>query len=294
MAAIMAHINNQSKTITITLKKYLSIILANFLIAFAFNTFFIPNHLLSGGVGGLSIMFHYIFDLPTFAFYILLNIPLFILGFKFIDGEFIINSSISVLLMSIFLKTIENANGLLNINDILIESIIGGVLVGIGAGILFSNKASQGGFDIVAIILNKKFNIELKNILFGANLIIISFSGFIFTFREAAYTLIALFISYQVINKFKEGVNPEKSAMIITNKPKEVINHISHKMKRGSTFVDAKGGYTENEKTIIYCTLKNTEIITLKKILLKIDSNAFLTINDLNEVKGNGFTNNFI
>lgn len=294
MSTLIAHINNQSTNYSDILKKYLNIILANFLIAFAFNTFFIPNHLLSGGVGGITIMLHYITNLPTFTFYILLNIPIFILGFKFIDGEFILNSSLSVLLMTLFLNIIQNTHNLMGINDLLIESIIGGVLVGIGGGILFSNKSSQGGFDIIAIILNKKYNIELKNILFSANLLIISMSGFIFSFREAAYTLIALFISYQVIYKFKEGINPEKNAMIITKDPKSVINHISHSMKRGSTFVNAKGGYTENDQTIIYCTLRNTEVAKLKEVLHNIDSNAFLTISDLNEVKGNGFTSKFI
>lgn len=294
MSTLVAHLNNHSDNYSILVKKYATIVVANILIAIAFNVFFIPNHLLSGGVGGLTIMFHYITELPTFMFYILLNIPIFILGFKFIDGEFIFNSFISVGLMSFFLNATNHLNAYVTINDILIEAIIGGVIVGIGLGLLFTNKSSQGGFDIIAVILKKKFNVELKNILFGANLIIISFSGFIFSFREAAYTLIALFISYQVLNKIKEGINPEKNAMIITNKPEEVIQHISKDIKRGTTFVNAKGGYTEHEKTIIYCTLKNAEVVTLKNILNRIDAESFLTISDLNEVNGKGFTKNFI
>lgn len=290
MSTLIAHMSSN----TDFFKKYMSIILGNFLIAIAFNMFFIPNHLLSGGVGGLTIMLHYLTDLPTSIFYFVLNIPIFILGYIFIDGEFILKSTFSVGLITLFLKLTENIPDILQINDILLEAVIGGTIIGIASGLLFTNKSSQGGFDIIAVILKKKYNWDLKNILFGANLIIISASGFLFSFTEAAYTLIGLFISYQVLNKFKEGFNPEKNAMIITKNPDEVTDNISKKLERGSTFVNAKGGYTENKRSIIYCTLKNTEVVKLKDILKEIDKDAFLTINDLNEVKGNGFKEKFI
>lgn len=294
MSTIVTQLNKRKSNYLPYIMQYGSIIFANLLIAIAFNVFLIPNHLLSGGVGGLTIMAHYLTDLPTFIFYILFNIPIFILGFKFIDGEFIFNSAISVGLMSLMLKYTESFHQYVAINDLLIETIVGGSIVGIGLGLLLTNKSSQGGFDIIAVILKKKFNLEIKNILFFSNLIIISSSGFIFSFREAAYTLIALFISYQVLNKFKEGFNPEKNAMIITNQPDKVIKDISNTIKRGTTFIDAKGGYTEKEKTIIYCTLKNTEIIKLKEIVDESDPNAFLTIHDLSEVNGKGFAEKFV
>ncbi|MGM0379655.1 MAG: YitT family protein [Bacillota bacterium] len=290
MSTLIAHMSSS----TDFFKKYIAIIFGNFLVAIAFNMFFIPNHLLSGGVGGLTIMLHYLTDMPTSIFYFVLNIPIFILGYIFIDGEFILKSTFSVGLITLFLKLTENIPDILQINDILLEAIIGGTLIGIASGLLFTNKASQGGFDIIAVILNKKFNWDLKNILFGANLIIISSSGILFSFTEAAYTLIGLFISYQVLNKFKEGFNPEKNAMIITKNPDKVTDQIANELERGSTFVDGKGGYTENKQSIIYCTLKNTEVVKLKEILKEIDKDAFLTINDLNEVKGNGFKEKFI
>jgi len=285
--------NNNIKMIELS-KKFIGIIFANFLISIAFNAFFIPNNLLSGGVGGLSLMFHYLSDLPTFVFYVALNIPLFIIGLIFIDGEFIFNSLISLISMTLFLNLTANIGQFVTINDLLIETIIGAVFSGIGMGLLFKLKSSQGGFDIIAVILKKKYNLEIKNLLLFSNFIVISISGFIFDFRLASYTLLGLFIAYEILVKVKSGVNPDKNAMIITDHPEEVTKSITASLGRGTTFVKAQGGYTNETKTIIYCTLKNSEIVQLKNIISEADQNSFLTINDLNEVNGRGFKSNFI
>lgn len=285
--------NNNTRIIELS-KKIIGIIFANFLISIAFNAFFIPNGLLSGGVGGLSLMLHYITDMPTFLFYVTLNIPLFIIGFIFIDGEFIFNSLISLFSMTLFLNLTSHIGQFITINDLLIETIIGAIFSGTGMGLLFKLKSSQGGFDIIAIILKKKYNVEIKNLLLFSNFIIISISGFIFDFRLASYTLLGLFVAYEILAKVKEGVNPDKNAMIITDHPEEVTKSIAGNLGRGTTFVNAQGGYTNDSKTIVYCTLKNSEIVELKNIINQVDQNSFLTINDLNEVNGKGFKSNFI
>lgn len=295
MSALVMKIKKSTDLdIQTTVIKILSIIFANFIISIAFNGFFIPNNLLSGGVGGLSLMLHYLTDQPTFIFYVLLNIPLFIIGFIMIDGEFIFNSLISLFAMTWFLNLTSDIAKYITINDLIIETIIGAVLSGAGMGLLFKFKSSQGGFDIIAVILKKRFNVEIKNLLFLANFIIISLSGFLFNFRLAAYTLLGLFIAYEILSKVKAGMNPDKNAMIITNQPERMTHEISTALKRGSTFVSAQGGYTNDSKTIVYCTLKNSEIVELKNIIEKIDDKAFLTINDLNEVNGRGFKKSFV
>lgn len=295
MSALVAKITkNNNKYILDFSKKIAGILLANLFIAIAFNAFFIPNNLLSGGVGGLSLMFHYLTSKPTFLFYLVFNIPLFTIGFIYIDGEFIFNSLVSLISMTLFLNMTSHLSEYIAINDLLIETIIGAILSGTGMGLLFKLKSSQGGFDIIAVILKKNLNIEIKNILLFSNFIIIGTSGFIFNFRLASYTFLGLFIAYEILSRVKDGINPEKNAMIITNKPQEVTNQISSNIGRGSTFVKAQGGYTNNNKTIIYCTLKNSEIVELKNIVHSIDNEAFLTINDLTEVKGQGFTNKFV
>lgn len=295
MSALVMKLKQNDHTNIIELsKKIIAIIFANFLISIAFNAFFIPNNLLSGGVGGLSLMFHYLTEMPTFLFYVILNIPLFIIGFIFIDGEFIFNSLISLVSMTMFLNLTSGIGQLITINDLLIETIIGAVLSGTGMGLLFKMKSSQGGFDIIAVILKKKYNVEIKNLLLLSNFIVISISGFIFDFRLASYTLLGLFIAYEILAKVKSGVNPEKNAMIITDQPEAVTKTITSTLGRGTTFVNAQGGYTNDSKTIVYCTLKNSEIVELKNIINQVDQNSFLTINDLNEVKGQGFKSNFI
>jgi uncharacterized membrane-anchored protein YitT (DUF2179 family) len=126
--------------------------------------------------------------------------------------------------------------------------------------------------------------VEIKNLLLLSNFIVISISGFIFDFRLASYTLLGLFIAYEILSKVKSGVNPDKNAMIITDHPKEVTESITSTLGRGTTFVNAQGGYTNDSKTIVQ----------LKNIINQVDQNSFLTINDLNEVKGQGFKSNFI
>lgn len=293
-ALVMKLKKSTSLDLQTTIIKIISIIFANFIISIAFNGFFIPNNLLSGGVGGLSLMLHYLTNQPTFIFYVFLNIPLFIIGFIMIDGEFIFNSLISLFAMTWFLNLTNGIAQYITINDLIIETIIGAVLSGAGMGLLFKFKSSQGGFDIIAVILKRKFNVEIKNLLFFANFVIISLSGFLFNFRLAAYTLLGLFIAYEILSKVKAGMNPDKNAMIITNKPQQMTDEISNALKRGSTFVSAQGGYTNDSKTIVYCTLKNSEIVELKNIIENVDDKAFLTINDLNEVNGRGFKKSFV
>lgn len=271
------------------IKKYTMIFIANVFSAIAFNGFLIPNNLLSGGIGGLAVMFFYLTGISTAIFVVAINIPLFALGKKFVDKEFAFNSIVSMFCFSFLLSITSNIASQIQINDLLIETIIGGVLNGIGMGILFSNKSSQGGTDIIAAVIKKKFNIPLGTILMSINAIILSVSSVLFGFRLAMYTIIALFVSYQVMDKVKRGINPEQNAMIISNESDIITKEITHCLNRSATLVEGQGAYSKNSKQIIYCTLPTIEIGKLKEIVEKIDPSAFIAINDLNEVRGGGF-----
>jgi uncharacterized membrane-anchored protein YitT (DUF2179 family) len=262
---------------------------ANLICAIAFNMFYIPNHFLSGGLSGISILVEYLFDIPTAITVFVLNLPLFLIGARKIDGEFIRNTIISVTLFSLLLSLTNPLRGAVQIEDPLLMAIIGGALNGIGMGLLFRHKMSQGGFDIIAAMIKKKRNIEIGTVLMGLNGILILISTFIFDLRSAMYTLVALFISYQVMDRVRKGTNREKTVMIISDETDAIAQSIQLKLNRGMTFLKGNGGYSREEKTVIYTTVSSTQMCTLREIVRQKDENAFMAVTEADEVDGNGF-----
>ncbi len=281
----------KSKKIKYIIKKLIFIVLGNFLCSIAFNVFFIPNELLSGGVGGLGILIQYLTGIPAGISVFIINIPIFIIGSKMVDREFAIYGFISMFVFSSLLTITSGIGKYLVVDDILLTSIFGGIFNGIGMGLMFRNRVSQGGFDIVATILRKKYNVNIGTALMGVNTVIISLSSLLFGYKSAMYTLIAMYIGYKVLDKVQTGFNVKKNVVIVSDKPEELANAIIKRLHRGVTFLEGIGGYTNEDKKVIYCIVTSRETAKLKNIVDEIDSNAFLIINDVVEVKGRGFQN---
>ena len=273
------------------LRKIMFIILGNFLCAMAFNIFFIPNKLLSGGVGGIGILIQFLTGLPAGISVFIINIPIFIIGTKMIDREFAIYGFISMSILSSLLTITRGFGKYLVVDDILLAAIFGGVLNGIGMGLMFRNRVSQGGFDIVAAVLRRKYNMNIGTALMGVNTIVISFSSLLFGYKSAMYTLISMYIGYQVLDKVQVGLNVKKNVFIISDKSEELAETIIHRLNRGVTLLEGMGAYTNKDKKVIYCIVTSREIAKLEEIVDEIDPNAFLTINEVVEVKGRGFKN---
>ncbi|EOD01888.1 hypothetical protein, YitT family [Caldisalinibacter kiritimatiensis] len=255
----------------------------------AFNGFFIPNHLLSGGVGGIAIMAHYLTNIHTGLIIFIINVPIFIIGAKFIDKEFIIYSFVSMFTMSVLLSVTEGIDQYIKTNDMLLEAIFGGALNGLGMGIMFRNRASQGGVDIIAAVAKKKFNVNLGTALMGVNLLIIGLSSVLFGLKPAMYTIIGLYIGYQIVDKIQCGLDTKKTVIIISDKSQQLADEIIVKLKRGATLIDGQGAYSKNNKKLIYCTIMSSQLAKLKELVEEIDPDAFITVNDAQEVKGKGF-----
>ena len=270
-------------------RKLFYIIIGNLLVSIAINVFFAPNGLLSGGVGGLGLMARYLWDIPTGISVFVINLPIFLAGYKMLDKKFLVYAFISTFIFSTILTATNGLSDYLYVDDILLASIFGAVFNGLGMGLMFKNGTCQGGFDVVAAILKKKFNINIGTGLMTVNTIIISFSALLFTYQRAMYTLIALYIAYQILDKVQTGFNIQKNIIIVSDKSDELAAAIIKELNRGVTFLNGHGGYTQEEKNIIYCILSSREIAKLKEILENIDPSAFFTINDVVEVKGSGF-----
>lgn len=268
--------------ITITL-------IGNFLCSIAFNGFFIPNHLLSGGVAGMSLMIYYLTGIPTGLIVFLFNIPIFIVGARIIDKKFTAYSFISMLSLSLFLGATDGIAKYIQINDVLLGAIFGAVLNGFGMGLLFRNRICQGGMDIIAAILKKKFNINMSTGLLVVNTIIVGLSSTLFGLKPALYTFIAMYVGYQIVDKVQVGLDKKTNVIIISDKSEELAEAIIKILHRGVTFLQGEGGYSKSNKRVIYCIVKSTQIGKLKEILEEIDPNAFVTINSIEEVRGTGF-----
>lgn len=264
--------------------------LGNLLCAIAFNGFFIPNHLLSGGVGGISIMLYYLADIPTGLTVFLINVPIFIVGARIIDKKFTLYSFISMLFLSFLLEATRGIDSYIQIHDdVLLGSVFGAVFNGLGMGIMFRNRICQGGMDVIAAILKKKYNINVGTGLMIVNTVIVALSSVLFGIKPALYTFIALYIGYQIVNKVQDGIDTKKNVIIISDKSQELGNAIIDRLHRGITFLQGEGGYSKSDKKVIYCILTSTQISKLKEIIQEVDPAAFVTINNTQEVRGTGF-----
>lgn len=282
-------IKNNKKNMSKIMKKIFFIILGNLLCSLAFNAFFIPSKLLSGGVGGLAIMTQYLTDIPSGIVVFIINLPIFIIGSKMLDTEFAIYGFISMFVLSFMLTITNGIDKYFLIDDILLGSIFGGILNGLGMGLMFRHKTSQGGFSIIAAILKKKYNLNIGTGLMMVNTVIISFSSLLFGYKSAMYTLISLYIGYQVLDKVQTGFNIKKNVVIVSDNSEEIGTEIIDKLKRGITFLEGMGGYKKENTKVIYCIITSNEVVKLKAIVDLIDPTAFLIINDVVEVKGSSF-----
>ncbi|MGN9164203.1 YitT family protein [Tissierellaceae bacterium HCP3S3_D8] len=271
------------------LRKLFFVVIGNLLCAIAFNAFFIPSKLLSGGVGGLALMNQYLTGLPTGITVFIINIPIFLIGARMVDKEFAIYGFISMFIFSSLLTITNGIDKYIILDDILLGAVIGGVLNGIGMGLMFKNRTSQGGFDIIAAILKKKYNMNIGTGLMIMNTVIISLSSFLFGVRSAMYTLISMYIGYQVLDKVQTGFNVKKNVVIVSNKSEELADRIIGELNRSITFLEGSGGYKKENKHVIYCIVTSKEIVKLKEIIDRIDPSAFLIINDVIEVRGSTF-----
>lgn len=262
--------------------------------AIGVNGFLRQAHLLSGGVAGLSTAINYVTDINVGLITLLINIPIFILGFIFLERDFLITSFINMILFSFILGVTQNVGTLIPVDDILLQSVYGGILCGVGNGLVFRTKSSLGGTDIIGTILKIKKNIPIKNTSLALNIAIVSVSGALFGMNLALYTLISMFINAQVMSYIKDALNDEKAVMVFSDSAEEIAGEIMEGLVRGVTFLQAEGGYTHTKKKVIYCVVLSREIPKIKEIALKYDKRAFISVNEVNEVKGRGFKEKFL
>ena len=276
------------KTHKLNIARIISIILGTLLIALATNGINIPNKLLTGGVSGISILLHFLFNFKVSLLVILLNIPIFILGFLFLKKTYLAYSLFGMLMLSFWLEVTHEF--VIPVGNILSIVLIGGALHGIGTGLIFKYDGSTGGTDIIAKIINKYFSINMATITFIINLLIIALSIYFFDIDIAVLTITTMFISSTITNFAVDGLNRKRTLYIITDSQHfETLSHelLTH-LNRGVTMIPAVGAYTSDTKYILFTTVSIREVAHAKQIVLSIDPKAFMTVTETSQVIGNG------
>lgn len=272
-----------------SLLKFVMVIVGSLIYSIGVNTFIIPHKFLSGGVAGIAIIFQYLTKIPSGYSIILINIPIFLIGVKLIDKEFSIFSFIGMISMSISLILTRNLQSVYYMSDPLLSALCGGILTGIGAGIIFKNRASQGGTDIIAVVVKKKYGMSIGRIAFMINVVVVAMGVFIGSLEIGVYTLISMYMSSVVVDKMVQGFDKEKVVLVVTKNSDTIKQVILDKLGRGVTYLYGEGAYTGDKKKIIYCILTPKEIEQAKSLIEDIDSGAVVSIMDTAEVKGRGF-----
>ena len=284
-----------------TLRDYVLIVIASFLQALSLRLFFVPAQLASGGVSGISQLINHFTGWPIGLMILIGNIPLFVLGWRFLGGRrFAMRTATAVLtyslLTDLLLKThlfAPNGAGTALINDlqgdIFLNSLYGAIVSGIGFGLVYRARGSSGGSDILARILNHWRSVSMTQSYLMVDTAVILGAGFVFGWKEALYAMIALYVSGLVAETTLEGGGTVRTAMIVTSKPDEVSQRVLDELLRGVTVLEGTGAYTKTDRPVLYVVISRAEVVTLKAIVHEVDPRAFMVIGYAHEALGEGF-----
>jgi uncharacterized membrane-anchored protein YitT (DUF2179 family) len=270
------------------LKHCTGIIIGAVIISFSINSFILPNKIADGGVTGVAIILHYLFQWDVGLVVFLLNVPLFILGYKALGGRLTILSILGVGALSLALRLTAELPVITT--DTLLAAVFGGLITGIGMGIIFRSHGSLGGTDILAIFFNRRTVFSVGQIILGLDSLVFIGAAILFWPEMAMYAMIYMFVAAKVIDLVQVGLNYSKSVMVVTEKPDEIARDIIEKLERGVTFFYAEGAYSQVKKRVVYSIVNRAQLTAIKEIVQHHDPNAFLTVGDVAEVVGEGFT----
>ncbi|RXI98743.1 YitT family protein [Anaerobacillus alkaliphilus] len=249
-------------------------IVGTFLIAVSLNFFLIPANVFASGFTGIAQILAAMTPISTGISLFLLNIPVAILGWMKIGKKFTIFSFVNVALSTVFLEILP----IVTISeDILLNSVFGGVIMSIGAGMILKYGSSTGGVDIIALVLARYSDRPLGTYFFIINAVIVLTAGLIFDWEKALYTLVTLYVGSRIIDAIHTR-HVKLTAMIVTSKPEELQQAIHEQLTRGITRIPAKGGYTKEEKEMLMIVITRYELYNLKQIIAAVDDKAFTNI----------------
>ncbi|HCX64360.1 MAG TPA: hypothetical protein DHN33_04025 [Eubacteriaceae bacterium] len=270
-------------------RDYLGITLGTLIMAFAFNSFSVPNKIAPGGFSGLATVLYHVTGLPVGVITWVLTVPVFFVGVKVLGGRFGIKTLYATTLFSVGVDAIMRTPAVTH--DIFLASVFGGVVLGLGVGTVLKFGATTGGTDLLAAILHRGFRgLSVGMWLMIVDTVVIIIAGIAFqNFEITLYSSLTLFLSMKMIDLIQEGFSYAKAFYIISDKGEELGRIIVEEMGRGVTLLSAKGAYTGADRQVIMCVVHRSQIFKLKDVVRTVDPRAFVILSDVYEVLGEGF-----
>lgn len=271
------------------LRSYGMIVLGCLLGGAAYPLFLVPNNIAPGGLTGVATVLNYLFGFPVGLTSMLMNVPLFMMGYKMLGGTFAFRSLVAMVLFSLCIDLMQFPP---LTDDVLLASVYGAILLGIGLGLILRGGATTGGSDMIAKLLNRKMPfLTVGGILMAVDCLVILLAAFTMNTRAALYSLVCIFVSAKVIDLVLAGFGSAKMCFVMSRKSDAICQRIMQEMERGVTILPVIGGYTGKESKALISVVDHKEVAILKRIVRELDATAFMFITDTHETLGEGFAN---
>ena len=265
------------------------IAIGSLITAVGINLFLVPHKFLSSGVSGLAQFFSYLTPWSVATFVLVLNVPIFILGWFKVGRVFVVGSAVGLLMFTGALYATEWMAHTGWAPERLLSALIGGTLSGGGTGLVFRANSSHAGIDILAAAIKQRWSMSIGTVSFVFNIVITTILGIFFGLHAALYTIVALFCAAIALDKAMIGIDNSRAIFIISDKPRDIATLIMERLGRGVTYLQGEGAYRGRERQVIYCVVTLRQLARLKYYVKSIDPDAFVTIAEVNEVAGKGF-----
>lgn len=267
------------------LKKALCWFLGTFIVAVALEMFLLPNKIIDGGVIGISMMVSYVTKLNLGLLIFCINIPFLLLAYKTLGRKFVINTFIATAMLSVATNLVVNLKPVTG--DLLLATVFGGILLGLGVGLILRNNASLDGTEMLSIMISKKIKIvSVGELLMGMNLFVYGAAGFLFGWDRALYSILTYYVASKVIDTVLEGLDKAKSVRIVSEFWEEIGDSIMKELDISVTYIKTKGGYSKQEKILTFCVVNKFDMPKLKEVVHTVDPRAFIVTEDVHEVEG--------
>ncbi len=256
--------------------------------ALAYPLFLVPNNIAPGGLTGIATILHFLINTPVGTVSLLLNIPLFLIGYRAMGRIFVFRSLVATVLFSLLIDWLKVPP---MTSDILLSSLFGGILLGVGLGLILRGGATTGGSDMVARMVHKRFqHVTVGAFLFFIDFCVVLAAGFFIQVEYALYAFISIYVSAKMVDFVVQGFQNQKACYIITSQFTEVKTRLMDTLNRGVTVFSARGGYSGEERPVLLCIVAAQEVSQVKAVVRALDERAFVFITGAHEVLGEGFS----
>lgn len=285
----MAHKQHKKEGLASIVYRIIMIILGAGFAAVSIELFLVPNQIIDGGVIGISLILDYLTP-PYISFALLiivLNLPFMYYGYKFIGKTFMWSSLLAIVALAFIETTLHHIDPFTN--EPILATVFGGLILGVGVGLVIRHGGAMDGTEILGILLTKKLPFSVGEFIMFINIFIFLWAAFVFGPEQAMYSVMTYYIAFKTIDTVIQGLDETKAAFIISDEYQEISDAILNRLGRGTTKLKGKGGFTDQDKDVIYVVITRLEVTKLKTLVQELDPNAFITIMDTHEVKGGKF-----